>query len=73
MTNLKHISEDQLMTLAQQRRREALRGIEGCARDGTLLRIRLRRRRKSKTGIVADSVPDIPFSAGCLESQPWWR
>lgn len=73
MTDLQHIPDDELMALAQQWRREALRGSKDARGTAHFYESELRRRRKSETGVVANSVPHIRCSAGRAKSQPWWR
>ncbi len=73
MTDLQHIPEDELMALAQQWRREALRGSKDARGTAHFYESELRRRRKSEAGVLTDAALDTRSLAPRVESRPWWR
>ena len=73
MTDLQHIPEDELMALAQQWRREALRGSRDARGTAHFDESELRRRKKGEISVVTDSALDTRSLAARVASRPWWR
>ena len=73
MTDLQHIPEDELMALAQQWRREALRGSRDARVTAHFYEAELRRRKKGEISVVTDSALDTRSLAARVASRPWWR
>lgn len=73
MTDLQNIPDDELVALAQQWRREALRGSKDVRGTAHCYESELRRRRKSETGVVTNAALETRSPAARVDYRPWWR